>query len=687
MTRPLFRQALGALALATPSERSSGPRGLISWASLRHSLTLRVTAAYVLFGLAILAGVATFAFYNGRAALERTTISGLTALAAEKEERIKGWFAQKTSEIETIAVSPYLVTGIPAVFSAGKNRAEGDAVRDRLNDFLSKVWLQTGRAFVSLYVLDPETGKVIVATNPSDLGKYREDRPVFLEGKKAAYVEGPYYSVPEGGPSIVFSAPVKEADGKLLGVVVGRADIAELQGIIERDTEGHSTDDNFIVNDAGLYVTQPRYILDQVTLRFGTQSPYLRQCLAGDSGVALTDDYRAVPVIAIYRWIPTRRFCLIAKVDQAEALEPILTFRNSILLLGLLGLVIASVIAVGLARSITRPIKELQAGVERLGRGERDVHLRERSQDELGLLAREFNHMAGALAAQEIELREQAQALQVVNAKLTGTNAELESENIERRRAESEVRTLNDELERRVLARTTELATVNHELEAFVYSVSHDLRAPLRHMDGFSQALVEDYGDKLDDGAKNFLSRIRNASVRMGRLIDDLLELSRVSRGQFEHADVDLSAIAQQIVDTLRQGEPARTVAVDIAPGAMAWASGRLMAVALENLLGNAWKFTAKNPAARISFGIAEQRGRPAYFVRDNGVGFDMAYVHKLFAPFQRLHRNEEFEGTGIGLATVSRIIHRHGGEVWIEAAVGQGTTVYFTLSGRTGEA
>ncbi|HZI23310.1 MAG TPA: CHASE3 domain-containing protein [Gemmatimonadales bacterium] len=226
----------------------------------------------------------------------------------------------------------------------------------------------------------------------------------------------------------------------------------------------------------------------------------------------------------------------------------------------------------------------------------------------------------------------------------------------------------------------TQLEAANRELEAFAYSVSHDLRAPLRTMDGFSQALLEDYADRLDDPGRDFLERIRVASQRMARLIDDLLGLSRVTRSDMQLADVNLSKLADQVAGELQKTEPDRRVTWTIAPGLVARADAGLLRLVLQNLLGNAWKFTAKRPAAHVEFGATSHNGRKAYFVRDDGAGFDMAYADKLFGAFQRLHGIAEFPGTGVGLATVQRIIHRHGGEVWAEAAVDQGATFYFTL-------
>ena len=251
----------------------------------------------------------------------------------------------------------------------------------------------------------------------------------------------------------------------------------------------------------------------------------------------------------------------------------------------------------------------------------------------------------------------------------------------DRREAEDEIRALNAELEQRVAARTEQLVRVNRELETFAYSVSHDLRAPLRAVNGFSQALLEDYAEKLGDDGRHDLERVQAAALRMGKLIDAVLQLSRLSRRRLVRGPVDLTALASEIVAELRSDDPDRRVEIEIQDGLLADADLDLVRIVLANLLGNAFKFTAKTEDAWIRFGAVKQDAVPVYFVADNGAGFDMAHAKSLFLPFHRLHRESEFPGEGIGLATVMRAVRKHNGEMWAEGAVNQGATFHFTLT------
>jgi len=250
----------------------------------------------------------------------------------------------------------------------------------------------------------------------------------------------------------------------------------------------------------------------------------------------------------------------------------------------------------------------------------------------------------------------------------------------ERIAAEQEVRNLNVDLERRVTARTAELSAANRELDAFAYAVSHDLRTPLRAVDGFSAILLKAHADRLDDQGRDLLQRMGAAAQRMGLLIDDMLALSRIGRAELQRERCDLSSLAESAVAQLRESFPGRRVEVSIEPGLTVDADPRLVRIMLDNLLGNAWKFTAKTPEARVELRREEHEGRAQFIVRDNGAGFDMAYAGKLFGPFQRLHGASEFPGSGIGLATVMRVIRKHGGQVSAEGTVGRGACFWFTL-------
>jgi PAS domain S-box-containing protein len=241
------------------------------------------------------------------------------------------------------------------------------------------------------------------------------------------------------------------------------------------------------------------------------------------------------------------------------------------------------------------------------------------------------------------------------------------------------------ERQRNELARSNaEMTAANRELEAFSYSVSHDLRAPLRSIDGFSLALLEDYSEKLDDEGKKHLERVRAATQRMGTLIDDLLDLARVTRASMQLEAVNVSEAATEVAEGLQKAQPDRKVEVRIEEGLEAIVDSHLLRIVLENLLGNAWKFTSKHACARIEFGRITHNGTSAFFVRDDGAGFDSAYADRLFGAFQRLHAMTDFPGTGVGLATVQRIVHRHGGRIWAESSVGRGATFYFTLANST---
>ncbi|HEV2322116.1 MAG TPA: ATP-binding protein, partial [Gammaproteobacteria bacterium] len=350
-----------------------------------------------------------------------------------------------------------------------------------------------------------------------------------------------------------------------------------------------------------------------------------------------------------------------------EFYQRIRNYIGILLAVGALATLVSLLLSTWMQATITRPILAITRLAQQVTE-KRDYSPRaeKTTEDEIGYLVDSFNEMLN-------EIGERAKAVEASNRELTREVAE-------RKNAEDEVLRLNKELEARVEERTRKLQEINNELEAFSYSVSHDLRAPLRAVDGFSQALMTEYGEQSDDRMRHYLQRIQNGAARMSQLIEDLLNLSRISRLQMQVREVDLSALAQHIVQDLQQRDPEREVSVSIWDNISVMADQRLLRVALENLLGNAWKFTGKTEQARIEFGMLQEGEKRIIFVRDNGAGFDMAYADKLFGAFQRLHGMHEFPGTGIGLATVQRIVNRHGGRIWCQAAPGKGATFFFTL-------
>ena len=349
---------------------------------------------------------------------------------------------------------------------------------------------------------------------------------------------------------------------------------------------------------------------------------------------------------------------LVIRADSSEIRDRVTRYLGIVMLVLAGSLLGAQLISGRLHRAIASPILGL-AETATIVSTQKDYSVRAQpaGEDEIGRLVHTFNEMLGQIQGQDAALRESQTTLE---------------RRVEERTREAEVR-------------SRELAAANKELEAFCYSVSHDLRAPLRGIDGFSRTLLEDYeGKTLDAQGSHYLRRVRANTKRMAELIDDLLALSRLTRADLVRSRVDVTTMARTIAAELAARDPARQVAFQVEDGLAVDADPHLLAIVFENLLGNAWKFTGRNPGARVEVGRRSVDGEEALFVRDNGAGFDMQYADKLFGVFSRLHAASEFEGTGIGLATVQRVVQRHGGWIRAESAPGEGATFYFTLGGRT---
>jgi len=472
-------------------------------------------------------------------------------------------------------------------------------------------------------------------------GKYYANQRFFAEGKTHTYTQGVFYSLPLQQTTMIVSTPVSDRREDLVAVLAGRLDLRDLSLIMSAQSGLSQSEKTYLVNKSNFFVTEPSsgegYALKKTVRTEGVQAG-----LSGSDGVAFYVDYRNIPVIGAYKWLPEYNMCLITEVDQAEAYAPVNSM--AVTMVTIVALLTLIVVAAGflLARTITQPLARLVAGAAEIGRhGHLDQKVGTEDRGEIGELSRAFDRMAAELKETTVSI---------------------------------------DDLERRIHERTAQLEAANRELEAFTYSVSHDLRAPLRAIDGYTRILLDDYQPLLDAEGKRVCSVISESAHRMSDLIDDLLTFSRLGRSALNPSKIDMETMATTIFQelTTAQGRKRIDFKVDSVPPAVG--DPALLRQVWVNLLSNAIKFSSRQKRAVIRVRGENMENEAVYSVQDNGVGFDMQYADKLFGVFQRLHSVREFEGNGVGLALVQRVIHRHGGRVWAEGEVGKGATFYFAL-------
>lgn len=377
---------------------------------LKLGITQKLTLVFILFAASLLVGLGLLAYSSGRSSLRSATIAELVSTAIEKEAGLNAWVNEKRVDMDRLAADPKMVENTALLVNSAEDSPESRVSYDRLvSDLKHRV---TTNEFLDLYLMDPETGEVIVAVDPGLEGKSKADKDYFIHGKKDLFIQNLYYSQDFQGPAMTAAAPIRSPDGRLLAVLAGRLDLDEMNAIISRRSGLRRADDAFLINTENLFITQPRLLTDPVVLEQGVHTPTAASCLAGNSGLLETEDYRGVPSIIVYRWLPEHRMCLVVKLEEAEAYAPVRAFGDTIAGMSALVLLAAAALATGISHTLTRPILQLRDGLVRFQSGEQPLELPVTAADELGALAREFNLMTASLIEKDLKLREHARTLE-----------------------------------------------------------------------------------------------------------------------------------------------------------------------------------------------------------------------------------------------------------------------------------
>jgi signal transduction histidine kinase len=622
--------------------------------TIKNRLSIAITALVV----CILLGSAGIAYFGASNTLRNITYNHLRSIAVMKREHIESTIAENLRVFAAMA-SKFQLRQSLVTYNAGKDRQKAAVTLGRI----LRAAATADRLILSIAVAGPD-GRIVASTRESDVG-----RDLFTIATVKRMQRRPLLTaVPSATDSSVELQITSRLalDAKPIGYLMMRTSANTIREIVHDDVGLGRTGEVVIAreraNGDAQFIFPLRFDKNAAFRRTapssGRELPIHRALRREHNLLHDMSDYRNVEVLAVTEFIPEVGWALVVKVDRREIFEPLTRLTWFFVYLFATMVIIVPVCAYAMSSMLTSPLLRLSAAAQRFISGKNEALPGRDRSDEVGVLSRSLESMLNRVQESNSNLR-----------LVTASRDRLNREIAERKRVERALQKKNDELD-----------SANKELDAFAYAVSHDLRAPLRGIVGFSQAVEEDYADSLDGTGRDLLARIRAAGIKMESLIDDLLKLSRITRAKIVRASFDLSAMVEGIISELKAKEPDRAVSVKIAPGVRAEGDERLLQIALDNLLGNAWKYTSKKERAEISFGVLEHDGEQAFFLRDNGAGFDMSYAEKLFKPFQRLHSASEFEGTGIGLATVARIVRRHGGRVWAESQHEQGTTFFFTL-------
>ncbi len=608
------------------------------------SIKIKLVAAFLVFTLVPMVLFGALILHNAKGQMKAVRLAQLDNVADLKKNKIETFFEERTGDIKSARSLEVVRRYLPLLSSLSRDRTDPRYKKESAELDRQVAAFREGYGYLDVMLAD-KGGNVVYASNPSHaaaLGRRLPNLTAFEEGKKGVYFTDVFQNKEDGNRFEIFAtAPVQDFKGVFAGEVVIEIDMVPIYKFIQDSTGLGKTGEALIVKKERDSVSflSPLRRGPQAALKkkapFGEQGALAAQMAArGKSGSGITLDYASVEVLAAWRYIPSLRWGLVTKIDAGEAFIEVTRLRNIAMLIGAVLVIIVVTTAIFVARSLSAPLLELQRGAEIIGGGDLTFRVGTDAKDEIGRLSRAFDRMTKSLSVINAELNQKAVALEAANK----------------------------------------------ELESFSYSVSHDLRAPLRHISGFLELLQSEPGVNADENGRRYMSVIARSAKRMGLLIDDLLAFSRIGRSELKLRTVNTERLVKEVISEFEPETKGRDITWNIGMLPQVCADPSLLRLVLVNLISNAVKFTNTRQKALIEIDCAPHEEECVFLIRDNGVGFDMSYKEKLFGVFHRLHRQEEFEGTGIGLANVRRIISRHGGRTWAEGAVDKGATFYFTL-------
>lgn len=628
--------------------------------------------------------IGIFSFLNADQMISDSLETNLTAISYSKLSSFGRWIRDISRMMESVAQRPLVQASVEEIMDVEPGSEAFQEASTALIDIHLIPNLTARGGITDYFILDPATGEILVSTDESMIGRMREDKKYFQQGKVETYADRIEYSPAEGETVMHISTPIHSNEGKLVGVLVGHVDLDELTRIMQDDPYSVSTQETYLINDAHLVITDPknteRYYPQQLMISDG-----IDRCIQGQEGFGEYADYAGVSVYGSYLWSEEWGFCVLTEVDQAIANQPILELRN----LAIIGALVLSALVVFLsivfARISTRPITDLLAGVQEIGKGNLQHHIPPADIAEFQQLGQAVNEMASNLFL-SYELN-QRMFKEVQDSR---DSLEIQVQERTHELLQAQNATLNmlvdlEEAQRDLARQAADLKRSNEELEQFAYIASHDLQEPLRMVASYLQLIERRFGEKLDAPGKEFIHYAVDGATRMKDLINDLLEYSRVGTKGRPFEWVELNSVVGRVCANMQPTIEASQSVITVGDLPRVMADERQMVQLFQNLIANAIKFRGKDiPVIQVSaltyMNPAEGREWCKISVRDNGIGIEPQYFERIFVIFQRLHTTAEYEGTGIGLAICKKIVERHLGRITVESEPGKGSLFEVSL-------